>query len=309
MRCVIVGLGKQGRKRLAVARADVTATVDPVAPEATYRSIHQVPASLYDAALVCTPDDSKLDILRHLLAQGKHVLVEKPLVSPDAGSLRELAARARGSGAVCYTAYNHRFEPHLVRLKELIDAGRLGPIYHARFFYGNGTACDVRNSPWRDQGLGVLSDLGSHLLDLTLFLFGRPLAPFRASRLRSFETRALDHATFGCDGPPCLEFGVSLVSWRNTFEIDVTGAAGSAHVRGLCKWGASTFIVRDRVLPSGRPAEDCHSVEMPDPTWAAEYTHFKELCRAGAPADLTNDLWINMVLTDLGRRSEQKEAA
>ena len=40
------------------------------------------------------------------------------------------------------------------------------------FFYGNGTAINVKNSTWRDVGQGVISDLGSHLIDLSDFLFG-----------------------------------------------------------------------------------------------------------------------------------------
>ena len=53
--------------------------------------------------------------------------------------------RSRGSkGAVCYTAYNHRFEPHFVRMREVIASGELGALYHCRMFYGNGTARLVR---------------------------------------------------------------------------------------------------------------------------------------------------------------------
>ena len=58
-----------------------------------------------------------------------------------------------------------------MNLKNVIESGRWEDLQRT-FFYGNGTARDVRNSPWRDQGFGVLPDLGSHLLDMVLFLFG-----------------------------------------------------------------------------------------------------------------------------------------
>ena len=61
-----------------------------------------------------------------------------------------------------------------------------GKVYFARFFYGNGTALEVKHSEWRDRGLGVLPDLGSHLLDMTLFLFGRPDAGFHRSDLQEY---------------------------------------------------------------------------------------------------------------------------
>jgi len=174
MRVVVVGLGVQGRKRLAIAGGDAVATVDPVAQDATYRRIEDVPVADYDAALVCTPDGVKLPLLTHLLGHGKHVLVEKPLIAESDADLARLRDLATAKGVACYTAYNHRFEPHLVRLKHALESGVLGKVYLAKFFYGNGTARDVRNSAWRDQGLGVFPDLGSHLLDWTLFLFGRP---------------------------------------------------------------------------------------------------------------------------------------
>ena len=91
MKVVVVGLGIQGRKRLAVAGPDVVATVDPVAPGASHRAIEAVPLDSFDAALVCTPDQPKLELLRYLLTHRKHVLVEKPLLAQDAEPLQGLA--------------------------------------------------------------------------------------------------------------------------------------------------------------------------------------------------------------------------
>jgi predicted dehydrogenase len=165
-------------------------------------------------------------------------------------------------------------------------------------FYGNGTAADVRCSPWRDQGLGVISDLGSHLLDLTDFLFGLRPAHLNAWSCHRFENRAYDHVVLGAGDVPALQYEMALVSWRNTFSVDVIGEQGSAHIQGLCKWGPSTLTVRRRVLPSGRPSEEVHVVESPDPTWRAEYREFKKLCARGTTS-LEKDLWINTVLQQL----------
>ena len=81
MRTVIVGLGIQGKKRMAVAGPEVVATVDPIAPQARYRVIDEVPLETFDRALVCTPDETKPALLTYLLSHGKHVLVEKPLLA------------------------------------------------------------------------------------------------------------------------------------------------------------------------------------------------------------------------------------
>ena len=96
-------------------------------------------------------------------------MVEKPLIF-DERKLISLYTKAH-KGLVLYTAYNHRFEPAFVMMKDLIESKKLGSIYYVRMFYGNGTARLVRDSKWRDTGLGVLSDLGSHLLDTLHFGF------------------------------------------------------------------------------------------------------------------------------------------
>lgn len=302
MRVIVVGLGVQGRKRLAVAGKEVVAIVDPINPEAQYKCVEDVPLSSYDAALLCVPDDVKLELITYLLSNRKHLLVEKPLFAADPTDLVRLKALAEQKRTVCYTAYNHRFEPHFVRMKQTIESGRLGKIYCVRIFYGNGTARLVRDSAWRDQGAGVLPDLGSHLLDTALFWFGIPSAPFEIYSCNHFENRSFDHFSFGANSAPVLQFEMTLLSWRNHFYADVYAEKGSAHIESLCKWGPSTFTLRDRKLPSGRPDEEAVTLVQADPTWELEYKHFKQLCASGE-SNITNDIWINTVLNDLTRRS------
>jgi scyllo-inositol 2-dehydrogenase (NADP+) len=303
VRTVVVGLGIQGKKRLAVAGSEATATVDPAIPGADFARIEDVPLDSYDAALVCTPDEPKVDLLTYLLGHGKHVLVEKPLVASDDAALERLKALSARTGAVCYTAYNHRFEPHLVTVKQLLDADRIGRVYHCRMFYGNGTARDVRNSAWRDRGLGVIPDLASHMLDLCLFWFGRPAGQPHIWTTQRYENAAFDYFLMGFPAAsPMLKLEGTLLSWRNTFGLDLIGERGSIHVTGLCKWGPSTLIVRDRVLPSGRPPESVDTLEQKDPTWAIEYDHFRQLCARGGVTNIDNDIWINGVLNGLGQQ-------
>jgi predicted dehydrogenase len=301
MRVVIVGYGVQGKKRLRVAGPDAAGVVDPVAPEADFRDIREVPLDRYDGALVCTPDEPKLAILSHLMAHGKHALVEKPLHAESEEQLRALEIAARRTGAVCYTAYNHRFEPHYVRMRDLVASGELGRIYRCRMFYGNGTARLVRDSAWRDAGAGVLPDLGSHLLDTARFWFGDIGDDFRLVSVSRFENLAPDHVVIASEASrPKLEFEMTLLSWRNHFTCDLFAEHGSAHIASLCKWGPTSFTVRTRVLPSGRPPEETLTLVQDDPTWEAEYAHFKGLVAKGGKTDLGTDLWLNKLLRRLG---------
>ena len=301
MRVVVAGLGVQGYKRKGVAGRDVVAAVDPVNPEAQYRRIEDVPLLGYDAVLACIPDEPKVAMIGYLLSRGKHVLVEKPLWAADDRDIERLAALAKKNNVLCYTAYNHRFEPHFVRMHEVIKSGRLGDIYRCRMFYGNGTARLVRESEWRDKGAGVLPDLGSHLLDAARFWFGDIDADFLVISSRCFENHAPDHVVLGSRGAtPQLELEMTLLSWRNHFTCDVFAANGSAHIRSLCKWGPSSFTLRTRVLPSGRPREEVTTLVQDDPTWAIEYEHFKRLCTQRTISDLADDLWLNRTLRRLG---------
>jgi len=301
-RVIVVGLGIQGHKRRQFAGRDFIAAVDPVNKEARYRAIEDVPLSGYEAALVCIPDEPKVELLTYLLSNSKHVLVEKPLWASTDRQIERLEQLARAKGVVCYTAYNHRFEPHFVRMKDLIQSGELGRLYRCRMFYGNGTARLVRDSVWRDQGAGVLPDLGSHLLDTTRFWFGKLDEQFSILSSDCFENRSPDHVAIGSRHTvPRLELEMTLLSWRNHFSSDVFAENGSAHISSLCKWGPATFTKRTRVLPSGRPLEETVTQAEDDPTWQLEYAHFRSLCQNGVKTDLSNDLWLNSMLRRLGQ--------
>lgn len=298
MKVIIVGLGIQGRKRLSAANKEVVAIVDPFSQDATYSSIEQVPLNSFDAALLCIPDAPKIEIITYLLKNSKHVLVEKPLFAEHTSELEKLRDLSVSNKVTCYTAYNHRFEPHFVGMKQLIESGSLGRIYSVKMFYGNGTARLVRDSDWRDRGAGVLPDLGSHLLDTMLFWFGNGVRNFSIHSSNRFENRAPDHVVFGSNGTPNIDMEVTLLSWRNHFYTDIFAENGSAHISSLCKWGPSQLIVRERQLPSGRPNEKIVTLAQSDPTWDLEYAYFKNLCETG-DNNIGNDIWINQVLSKL----------
>lgn len=310
MKAIVVGLGVQGQKRRTFAGPDYVASVDPANTDAEYRTVEDVPLSSYDTALVCVPDEPKVAVLTYLLEQGKHVLVEKPLWAADDRQIGLLEHRARAQGVVCYTAYNHRFEPHYVRMRDVVASGKLGTIYRCRMFYGNGTARLVRDSAWRDQGAGVLPDLGSHLLDTARFWFGELGEDVQMVSADCFENRAPDHVVMASQTTsPKLEFEMTLLSWRNHFTCDLFAEKGTVHIRSLCKWGPTTFTHRTRVLPSGRPPEESVTLVQDDPTWALEYAHFKALCERGAVTDLSNDLWLNRLLRRLGQDAQKAGSA
>jgi predicted dehydrogenase len=124
-----------------------------------------------DVVHVCTPNRSHADISINALNAGKHVLCEKPMAK-SAADARRMVAAAKQSGKKLTIGYQHRHKPESAYLKAIIDRGDLGEIYYAKAF-----AIRRRGTPnWGvflneyEQGGGPLIDIGTHSLDLTLYL-------------------------------------------------------------------------------------------------------------------------------------------
>ena len=300
MRVIVIGLGVQGKKRAKFAKTDLIATIDPLNPRANFKDISQINLSTFDAAIVCTPESYKVSILSYLLENKKHVLVEKPLLPSSDDTLLQLQKIAFENKVICYTAYNHRFEPHFVRMRNLIDSGVLGKIYSCRMFYGNGTAKLVRDSIWRDQGSGVFLDLGSHLIDTVEMWFGKQAYDFKIIEANRFENSAPDHVIINSKNScPRVELEMTFCMWKNHFTCDVLAEKGSAHIESLCKWGPSKFSHRERVFPSGLPIEKQTTLLKEDPTWREEYNHFSKLILSDDFKSLENDIWLFDVMKKL----------
>jgi scyllo-inositol 2-dehydrogenase (NADP+) len=297
---IVVGLGTQGMKRIKTATNELLGSVDPFNSEATYKTVYEVPIDKYDAAFICTPESEKFQIMSYLIDNGKHVLCEKPLLPSSIEDLDGLEVKARKNQTVIYTAYNHRFEPALVEAAKVIESGILGKLYNIRIFYGNGTARLVKESPWRDQGMGVISDIGSHLIDLIDFLLPTRRLQYKAIEAISFENKAIDHAIIGTfTSNPLVNLEMTFCSWRNTFSCDIIGESGSLHVQGLCKWGVSNIIIRHRRIPAGLPNEEKQEFPEGDPTWRRELTFFKSLISKSQATNLSKDRYIMQELLSL----------
>ena len=121
-----------------------------VEKKSNYKNIKDVPISFYDSVYACVPDDKKLKIIRYSLNIKKNILVEKPLIGKNS-EIRALERLARKKKVFIYTAYNHRFEPSLIKAKEIIFKKIIGRIYSVKLFYGNGTSMLVKKSKWRDK--------------------------------------------------------------------------------------------------------------------------------------------------------------
>ena len=297
MKIIVVGLGVQGKKRQIVAGKDFVSSVDPFNNNAEYKDITQVPTHLYDSVMLCVPDKKKEELIEYCLINKKNVLVEKPLFLSSQRKFKELENIANKNKSMVYTAYNHRFEPHFIKVKNFLKTKKLGKIYRCKLFYGNGTARLVRDSKWRDYGSGVIHDLASHLIDTLYFWFGDFNSNFKLDFANNFENKSPDNAIISTKFKSTyIDFEMSMLSWRNTFKCDIIGEKGSIHIDSLCKWGPSQFLYRERKIPSGRPHESQETLIKDDPTWYDDYRYFKKLCKTKIATSLSKDLKIEKIL-------------
>jgi len=278
MKYGIVGFGNQGIKRKKfLKKKDLLFTYDKYNKKAKFNDINLLPLDKIKSVLLCVPDKEKFNLIKYFLKKDKHILVEKPLlIKPK--QFNELEKICNKKKLNVYTAYNHRFEPHIISLKKILKNNNLGKIYYVNIFYGNGTSKLVKKSFWKDKYLGVLADLGSHLIDMVTFLLPKEFFKYKLIDSFKFENKTHDHAIFISNNNKIKVLcETTLNMWKNTFRLDIVGQKGSAHINGLCKWGPSKFTIRSRTFPSGHPKEKKYTIKMKDPTWNREYNYFKNV--------------------------------
>lgn len=300
MRTVVVGLGVQGRKRKLVLDDSLVATIDKYNSEADVDDLSKIDKDSFEVIFSCVPDGYKIENINEALRLNKHILVEKPLLFENLSDFKSLEVKSNEQKIFIQSAYNHRFEPNFIRVKNLLEVGSLGEIYSFKCFYGNGTAGLISNSEWRDTSFGVGVDLGSHVLDLLHFFFGTQTFEF-SSQIWNHETTCPDRAILiGDYGSISVTIETTYLSWKNTFWMEIIGKEGSISVHGLCKWSQSTLERRIRKLPSGVPVFERFIEPEGDPTWRQEVNEFFRSIGNGDQTDLSRDALIQEILEKSG---------
>jgi len=135
-----------------------------------------------ELVVVNTPDHLHVDMATRAMEAGKHVVVEKPftLKANEADQLIELAEK---KGVILSVYHNRRWDGVYLTVKEVLASGKLGRLVDFEVHFDR-----FRNyikQSWKDQanGTGTLYNLGSHLVDQALNLFGMPDRLFCDTRM------------------------------------------------------------------------------------------------------------------------------
>lgn len=137
-----------------------------------------------ELVVVNTPNYTHFDYAKKALEAGKHVVVEKPFTT-TAAEADELNALAKEKGLVLAVYHNRRWDSDLLTVKQVLDQGLLGDVVEASISFDRYKE-ELSPKVHKEQplpGTGVLYDLGSHLIDSALQLFGMPEKVFADIRI------------------------------------------------------------------------------------------------------------------------------
>jgi predicted dehydrogenase len=239
VRWLLVGTGDIVRKRVGAALAPRLSGVCGGLERAAAIAKDHGAAEVFDdldtalrqtaanAVYVATPVHRHRREALAAIAAGKHVLIEKPL-GLDGDDAQQICDAAAGAGVTAGCAYYRRCFGRFAHLAQLLDQKALGRIVMVRTCYWSWFGPDPDDPKrWRvdpsHSGGGPLADMGSHMFDLLIALFGMP-----RSVLASCDTLAHDYAvedtaavimTLGSGAQVTAGFGWSSHTWRHEFEV------------------------------------------------------------------------------------------
>ena len=132
--------------------------------------------SSIDLVVICSPNTTHFPYAKAAMLAGKHVVVEKPFTN-TLEEAEELIAISKSTGRICSVYHNRRYVGDFLTMKKIIEDGMLGEVREFFAHYDRYRPDPRTYGLWREQelpGSGIFYDLGPHLIDQALVLFGMP---------------------------------------------------------------------------------------------------------------------------------------
>ena len=184
--CILQRNGSRSRERYPDVR--VARTLDELLSDSTIQ-----------LCTIATPNDSHFELARACLMAGRHVVVDKPL-APTLAESEQLVRLAAERGRLITVYQDRRWDGDFQTVQKIVGSGVLGKIVEYECRYDR-FRLDPKPNAWRERrgqpGAGVLFDLGPHVIDQALLLFGEPAA-ITASAFCQRETSQVDDSFDVC---------------------------------------------------------------------------------------------------------------
>jgi scyllo-inositol 2-dehydrogenase (NADP+) len=127
-----------------------------------------------DLVVVATPNDSHAPLSEQALQAGKHVVVDKPFTL-DGDAAARLVQLSETTGKMLSVFQNRRWDGGFLTARDVVERDLLGPISYGAFHFDRySPVIKDRWREWAGRGAGILYDLGPHLIDQIMVLFGTP---------------------------------------------------------------------------------------------------------------------------------------
>ncbi len=128
----------------------------------------------FDLAVISTPPNTHYALAEAALSAGLHVVVDKPFVADPADGER-LIEQATSAGRMLTVFHNRRWDSDFLTLRRVIESGDLGEVVEFESRWDRWRPAGLRS--WKNdlslaEGAGLLADLGSHMIDQAIQLFG-----------------------------------------------------------------------------------------------------------------------------------------
>ena len=132
-----------------------------------YASLTELLAAGVDIVTITTPPQTRRELVLEAIEAGVAVIADKPF-APDAQTGRDLAAAAKAKGVILGVYHNRRFDADIQTLRQLLEQQRVGKLWRLH----NGMDLDDPDTLDGGEMGGLLRDVGSHLVDQTVWLLG-----------------------------------------------------------------------------------------------------------------------------------------
>jgi scyllo-inositol 2-dehydrogenase (NADP+) len=155
----------------------------------SYATLEELLQDGIDLVIVNTPVDTHFEYSKKVLLAGKHAIVEKSFTT-TVRQAQELDNLAYEKGLKLAVYHNRRWNSDFLTVKKVIEDNILGDIVEVEFRFDryNPLLSPKVHKETASAGAGILKDLGSHLIDQSLYLFGLPHAVFADIRITRLES-------------------------------------------------------------------------------------------------------------------------
>lgn len=186
--------------------------------------------------IVNTPNNTHVEFATQALKAGKHVLIEKP-AAPTVAEARQLFELGRSLGRKVLIYQNRRWSSDFVSTRKVIESGRLGQIIEVHLRYDRYRRA-IGPKVFKETPIpasGILYDLGAHMLDQAISLFGKPLNCRKTLGSYRPGTKVDDYAFVQLTFPNQLNvyITVSLLVAQPLPGIMIHGTKGS-YIKSFC---------------------------------------------------------------------------